>query len=414
MGFVLIDNVYGVYKAIRFMLNNMLQRIKAALARRAEIAYCWICHLLPIQKNVIIFESEGDYCDNAWALYDYLRRTRIGKYKYVWVVANPARFKSTNDTMFLTRFGSQCHWLLHYYYATARINFYTHWTLRPYLARRGQDVVNLWHGMPLKGAIGENRDYFDWCIVVGEYARMLQCRFMGREKDFSRMLPLGYPRNDLLLQNIGNGKDNPLCVNKTFNKLVIWMPTFRVSINSGLTEKECDTETGLPLLRDGVAVEQFNTFLKRINVLIALKIHHLQAKKPIFSKEYSNITFWTDNMLADKGYQLYQLVGKSDALLTDYSSITVDYLLTGKPQGFILEDISNYLKGRGFVVDSIEELKSYLPGEYIYSLDDLERFICNVANGNDNFNIERNILLNKIHVAAEGDACKRICERFGI
>ena len=79
-----------------------------------------------------------------------------------------------------------------------------------------------------------------------------------------------------------------------------------------------------------------------LDVVVILKIHPMQAEKNIFKKKLSHIIFVQDKDLVKWGLQLYQIVGKTDALLTDYSSISTDYILLDKPMGFVIYDIDNY------------------------------------------------------------------------
>ena len=74
--------------------------------------------------------------------------------------------------------------------------------------------------------------------------------------------------------------------------------------------------------------------------------------------------------------QLNSLLSNVDILLTDFSSIYVDFLLLDRPIGFVLEDFDSYSNSRGFVFDSPLE---YMPGEPISSLEDLKKFLHDVV-----------------------------------
>jgi len=53
--------------------------------------------------------------------------------------------------------------------------------------------------------------------------------------------------------------------------------------------------------------------------------------------------------LEKKQIKLYELIGISDGLLSDYSSVAVDYLLLDRPLGYVLADYNIYKEKRGFV-----------------------------------------------------------------
>lgn len=72
------------------------------------------------------------------------------------------------------------------------------------------------------------------------------------------------------------------------------------------------------------------------------------------------------------GTTVYELLAEADGLLTDYSSVYYDYLLTKKPIGLVIDDIADYESSRGLALD---DYKEYIRGCYIYTLDDLCSFL---------------------------------------
>lgn len=366
----------------------------------------------PINKNLILFESEPDFSDNSRVFYEYIRENRPN-YRFVWIVQNMDDFKDRvfERTSFTTRRGKGLHLKTIYFYATARWNFYTHATFQPYKPRKGQTVVDLWHGgYVLKATKVKSRDYFDWLISMGEEGKDYLAKYLGCSLE--KVLALGQPRIDLLAENIGKGCDNPFVKNKAIQKVIIWMPTFRASITQSLSEQLCDTQTGLPLLSTQEDLIRFNKILENLNVTIIAKIHHLQAQKDLFKTQYSNFFFLTDDVLSEKGVQLYEILGKTDALITDYSTVFWDYLVTDKPVGFILDDIDQYEASCGFNVENIKEL---LSGEHIYNEQQFVRFIQNVLEGKDDYRLERHQhLKKKVQLFPNGGNCENIVNYFGI
>lgn len=363
--------------------------------------------LLPRRKNLIVFESSGDFSDNSWALYQYLRKN--GRFRFVWIVSDKSSRRSDKRTKFLTARSYFDRVQLSYYFAVATVAFNTHGTVCRRRHRGRPLMVSLWHGTPLKSGTADAPPMYDYMLSIGEKASPLQARFSCFPVD--KVLPLGYPRNDLLLQNVSCGADNPFVMAHDYSKVILWMPTFRASVLKELSEEDIDTETGLPLLTTAEDVNVFNKFLKTHSIFLLAKIHWLQASKQIYKETFSNIKFITDADLRKAGLQLYEIVGKSDALLTDYSSVYYDYLLVDKPEGFILDDIEEYGKSRGFVVDNALD---YLPGDHIYDIAGLESFFLDVKSGRDNHRDERRRLRDEMHCSVSGGACHRIAERFGL
>lgn len=374
-----------------------------------KFIYSFFKAITKVDNKLIIFEGQmGRFDESSWVLYHYLRKKR--KYRFIWMVKNPKQFETASDTKFINRYHYTFNIVADYYYAKAGYSFYTHTTSLTRYKRLGQKKVFIGHGYAIKGKKGTGRESynnFDYALAMGESAISTQALFIGCSE--MELLPLGLPRNDLLVKNNGAGVDNPFVKGKNFQKVILWMPTFRESKSVTLSESSCATDTGLPLFDTKEKVIQLNEYLSKINVAILLKIHRMQLQKEIFNKSFSNIIIISDNDVEDINKQLYEIIGYSDALLTDYSSVSIDYLLIDKPIGYIVSDIECYKKDRGF---TSENPFNVMAGHHISSLIDCQDFISEITIGKDNYKIKREILRNRIHAASKGDSCELICDYF--
>ena len=395
---------------LKGMSIKILKRITLPISQ----VFYWAFNCLPIDKNIIFFRTEIDFWDNGWAFYQFLINTpKANKFKYIWLVDTPSEFSNSERTKFVSYGPVGIHILAYYYIAKARYIFFTHGMgLVPLKKRKDQVVINLCHGCGIKSGKGvakRIRANFDFAIVTSHFFVESQAIFLHCDKQL--ILPLGFPRNDLLLHNIDLGQNNPFIKEIQFRKVILWMPTFRAAKLLKLSELSSDNATGLPLLDDDIKVQKFNDFLKDRQTVVLLKIHYLQADKDIFNRKFTNIIFLKDGDFVSKGLQLYQVIGKTDALLTDYSSITTDYLLTDKPMGFILDDIDNYIKDRGFVFDNVT---SIMPGEHIYTIDQLYGFVNDVVNDIDPHKKWRADIKAKMFDNADDKSSERIANYFGM
>ena len=71
------------------------------------------------------------------------------------------------------------------------------------------------------------------------------------------------------------------------------------------------------------------------------------------------MAFIDDQWISERGVTLYQLVGSTDLLISDVSSVVIDYLLLDQPILCVSTDFEAYKKNRGFYFEAIEE---WLPG----------------------------------------------------
>jgi CDP-glycerol glycerophosphotransferase (TagB/SpsB family) len=132
---------------------------------------------------------------------------------------------------------------------------------------------------------------------------------------------------------------------------------------------------------------------------------------PVFKQKFSNIKIVRDEELADNGIQLYQFIPHTDALVTDYSSISADYMLLNKPMIYILDDYDEYRKSRGIYSENVLEL---MPGYHVFNLEELKEAIIEICRGVDKYKNKRNELLPKFHTYQDGCASKRILDHLGI
>lgn len=393
------------------LVKSISKIVRRKTCRLLDDCCYYLCRFLPIDSKTLVFQTEGDFCDNGRALYEFLKQRKDKPRKFVWLVSDVSSFKNSDYTKFLCPWGDVLHFRVMYYLAVSKNIIETH-NLTNRNLRKGQNYICLWHGMALKSNKGgptNTKPMFNYVIHLGKGTEYSQSRFMNCDTSF--FLHLGYPRNDVLLNSPSSSINNPLLKGKTFNKVVIWMPTFRASHNSILSEKNCDTETGLPLLGTKQELVELDQYLCNSGVYLIVKIHHLQMNNPTFKIPFDHIVFIDDGLLLQNNLQLYEVVAQTDALLTDYSSVFADYLLLDKPMGFILSDMDLYEKSRGFVVDNVLD---YLVGHHIYCKGDLYGFIDEITTQRDLYRENRKRLIPKIHDNPDNKSSERIALYFDL
>lgn len=124
-----------------------------------------------------------------------------------------------------------------------------------------------------------------------------------------------------------------------------------------------------------------------------------------------HILVLTNSDFEDKNIELYEFLSITDSLITDYSSVYIDYLLTEKPIGFTIDDLEDYKNGLGFLIDNP---KNYMPGQMIKTSSDFIDFIEDLNNDNDNYKDEREKMLNLFHNQKDGKSSERILKYFNL
>lgn len=357
----------------------------------------------------ILFETEGDFCDNGRALYEYMIDNDYNrKYHITWIVTNPQKYinRSMPNVEFINRNSKNLFAQCKFYKAINRTKyfFFTH----PYWLKnwkKDQVVINLWHGTPLKARGRDLSSLFDYLTVTSDESIMLCNKFFQVKKE--QCIMTGSARNDLLFEYKEDIR-NKLQI-KLEEKIILCMTTFKRKDD----QKDCedDEKFVIPTIERVEQLEQLNKYLIKNNTKLLLKIHHLQYTKILEKMNLSNIIYIEDSDLDNMNIQLYHLIGQADALLTDYSSVFFDYLLLNRPIGFFVSSLESYKEKRGFLVDDITK---YMCGEKIKNVKELYQFFDHLNKGIDNYKKERKMVLNKINYLKDNNSRKRILEYLHI
>lgn len=325
------------------------------------------------KENQIVLYANLGFRDNVSAFYNYLIDNNYQEKYQIICVSNDFYSLEKNENVKYVSLVSGL-----YYFLTSKYFFYC-FGKYPIKPSSKQIVVNLWHGMPLK-KIGNlipecseiDYNFFTHLLVLSEfYVPTMKAVFNATD---DQIMITGNPRCDDLA--------SPINIAKT-DKNIIWLPTYRDGQHDTLLFKLSSLEW-----------EQINKQLKDADITLFIKLHPLEASL-IDVSNFSNIYQITDAELSEKKISLYQFLGASDALITDYSSVFLDYLLINKPIGFVIDDIETYSGERGFVFDNVLDL---MPGHHILDFSNLNKFINDITENHDVYlaeRVETNNLVNK-------------------
>lgn len=384
---------------------------------KAELAVVgkWFGKHGRLRPDCIVLKNRTmqDMTDNPRAFYEYLLQKKINeKYQIIWMVSDKkkCRRQKEKNVKFVTA-ENKYGWsspLAYYYGAVAGFFFYTNNTAYlNFYHCEGQTTVNMWHGCGYKDVARDNKPpagksmmHFDHALVPGDVFVKTKSKYWNCSQE--KILPLGYPRYDWMLHS---GMDRAAMLKKLFGRedarTIIWMPTFRKSDILLSAENQIDLPFQLPALKNERELEELDHCLKEKEVFLIIKKHPLQSGWDSSEENYTNIRYVTEEMLAGAGIWLYEMVGVCDALISDYSSIAVDFMLLDRPLGYVLTDLECYRETRGFVFENPEE---YMPGAKLYDLADLENFVCDISEGKDPFKEERRKLLPAMHTMPVKDS----------
>ncbi|MDC0249425.1 CDP-glycerol glycerophosphotransferase family protein [Flavobacteriales bacterium] len=349
--------------------------------------------LVPKKKNYYLFSSAPDVSDNVLSFfrYLYLNGECDGKL-IIWMLEDVNTKKYYHDLLanLLDRNSVDVQFVSRnsitglYYYLRSRFVFFSHGIYKGVIIPSNHIVVNLWHGMPLKnfGYLDSNNQVSRSSLMTvtsKEYQQIFSDAFDIKKED---VVITGQPRCDDLLTTRFIIDKLPFLINK--EKIIIWMPTYRKSIKGDIRVDGEDLNS-LPAL-NWQEIQELDNYLSNHNYMLIIKLHLMDAlNNHIFSK-YKSIKIIKDSDISAANITLYELLSVTDLLLTDYSSVYIDYLLINKPFAFLMSDFESYLNTRGFVFNNA---RNRMPGQFILNYNELIKYFDNIFSGADDFKDQR-------------------------
>lgn len=284
--------------------------------------------------------------------------------------------------------------------------FFTH---RCFMRRFPPNVVsvNVWHGMPIKRVgwmlDGDEGIESQYVLATSPFWAEIMERAM---RPSGPVLVTGLPRNDRLFLDpapvdAALGPDA-----EASNHLLVWLPTYRRSVRGLLTVD--GTPTDSPFEFD-VDPEELNRYLAAHHAYAVVKPHPMAA----FTGEqrWSNLLVVDDSWLRRHRLSLYQVLGAADVLISDVSSVTIDYLLVDRPVVHAIADLDEYRASRGFSVERVEEL---LAGPVATSWAELAAHLDEALDGADPEADRRRRVRTLSHTDTDAGATRRLLGAVGL
>ncbi|MBS7254391.1 CDP-glycerol glycerophosphotransferase family protein [Flavobacterium branchiicola] len=371
---------------MKIIIKIMLYYFKALIHK--------IISLLPRNRKVWLYGGvEGKFVDNSKHLFIYAN-SNIHGIKHVWITSSKDELNFLKVKGFLCFYRNSISGI--YYGLCAKVYIYssdirdvTHLSLSS-----GAFLFNLWHGTPLK-KIGRDNYLHEMYKIENSLERIFVKRnvlkyiesdavlcpveFFKKSfitafglKDESNLCFAPYPRtlplyfSELQLnQHIDRFESPELkafvehC--KLYSKVWIYMPTWREHNPNFIKEAIKD-------------IDELNEICLKKGILFIMKLHPNSNVDFLISK-YSNV------ILLSNKIDIYPLLPYTTTLLTDYSSVFIDYYILKKEVVFYPFDLLDYKAHSREMYFEYEELAK---GKKIYNFNEL----LNYLNSDDEVHIQ--------------------------
>lgn len=275
-------------------------------------------------------------------------------------------------------------------------------------------IINLWHGVPLKKiALMENnlnpitRIYFkyifskNYSYVLTTSNKLVDIMKQSFDIDGSKVKVLGQPRNDAIFNKNDRKKilfdlygELP-----NYTKIILYAPTFRDKNKTKFFPFADFNQSEL------------NKFLNRNKLLLFIRCHQSELNN-VIKIDSERVKFINEDKVED----IMDIINIFDLLITDYSSIYIDYLLTMNPVLFLPYDKNDYIKTRGLNFNYDEVTPGPKPNTFKNFMDEVLKLL----NDESYYDSERkrvNIFFNEINRSCSAEICdfvKSKVEKFKI
>ena len=367
----------------------------------------WVSSCMPTSSNIWIFGAwfGEKYADNSKYLFEYVNQSH-SEIRAIWFSTNK------NVIRFLNQKGYEAYytysWRGYYLGAIAKFVFLSSafTDVNQYVcSTKRTTIIQLWHGTPLKKIHFD--DKFNTFLNPTGINHIIKSikewifPFLGRDYDYmvssselvsncyhsafrinkKKILLTGYPRNDVFFNKINNG-DKPS---------IVYMPTHR-------NEGEFDVTSFF-----SNHLESINDKLSQQDITLYIKLHYYHLNNCNINN-LSNIIYINDKAIDQ---DIYTIINNFDILITDYSSIYFDYLLSNKPIIFAPFDLEEYTRKDRELYFNYNDVTA---GPKCQNWDEVIVELIKFISGVDDYKKERQIINNRFNTFQDGNNSKRVVE----
>jgi CDP-glycerol glycerophosphotransferase (TagB/SpsB family) len=368
-----------------------------------------------------VFGSWGGkrYADNSAALFEYVAAQEKRAIELIWISTDANVIKNLRDRGYV----AYKPWSLQGIYVCLTAGIYVfdgltkdvnHWLSRGanrVLLRHGIGIkkveraieqpehrlYRLFHGSPMQKLVWSY--LLPWHLVrpdmmiaaSPDHVRQGQAYY---GVDVDRIVITGFPRNDRLLRAIPDEIEGPARavlddLARRGLPVFLYLPTFR------------DVAAGFEF-----PLEELNQMAARLGIVLLVKLHFVDAlrNRSFSSGEDGNL------VLVDAAIDANGLFYAVDGLISDYSSVTFDFILTEKPVIFFVPDLASYQQHSRSFYYQFDEVT---PGPKPENVNELQVALRAVLDNDiGEWESKYKAVLDKFHTYRDARACERVYQEM--
>ncbi len=309
-----------------------------------------IIYLIPKRKNVWLFGAwfGKSYSDDTRFLYE--EALKFDQLKPIWISKNRSLVGELEKRNLPVYYAYSLRGI--FFSMIAEYAFYTcgPTDINEYFIS-GTKRIQLWHGIPLKKILYDNNLQYpenlvgrtkkrltkiarlflpskrqSWNLVISSTPVVSERMQSAFQVSNAKILMTGYPRHEYLLRKSPSSQPD----------IVLYAPTHRREGSSKFNELE---------FIEGLNLDFVDAKAKEKKVNFVIRLHHYHSGEMIREKikNYKNIR------LSERSEDIYDLLPRVKYLISDYSSVYLDFLVYNRPIVHYCFDLESYQKtDRGF------------------------------------------------------------------
>lgn len=389
------------------MIENMsFKRIKHSIVWRVSkwkwaLLHKLLFRLVPIcQNKVCVISWGGKYFNcNPKAIATYIASHNCNNLHVVAVVNSPIQYKASYPNIKFVKTKSFGHLI-----AQLSCKFFiANIRMTDFQKKSGQIYIQTWHGMGPKKSEKDSLRSLSEEYIKDAVKDCIQTDIMLSGSKWQtdwiknstwykgKILEIGTPRDDCFF-NKGECQENKSKVYSTYGidlslKIILYAPTFR-SLRE-IAQNSLDIDTLL------------NTFSKKLGgeYVLLLRLHPNVANQPLpesyakfLSTKVVNATTYPD---------MQDLLCASDVLITDFSSVSTEFVMQDKPCFLYIPDYKTYDRGLYFQPEDMP---------FPYSFDNKQLIECIQMFNKESYYKKANAYKALIGLKENGCACENLAE----
>lgn len=396
------------------------QNKKAVLACRYKYPMRTTCaeyvKEYPVEEHTILYEAfggRGMIC-NPYAIFKYLlSKDRYKDYTHIWIIDDYMdngeeieKYKKYPNVKFVKYKSKEyCKAISTAKYLINNVSFPS------YFAKRKEQIyLNTWHGTPFKymgfdipgasvtqGNTAENLLNADYIVSSGSYMTKTAYEKSYKLQNIYSgvVLEEGFPRNDVFfngdrreifekLHMAGINLDDE-------KKIILYAPTWR-------GEKYSTPETELETIYE--LIHTIQAYIDHTKYQLIVKLHQIVYH---YMRENHIETSSEYRIFVPATMDTNELLSVTDVLISDYSSIFYDFLVTDKPVLFYHPDQTDFESSRGLYFE-----EENLPGPVVTDKEDLGKLLQDIPEACAPYQERYRQIKSQSCARDDGHVCERI------